>query len=223
LQRTSKAPTSQTSSLDNSRSIGIAVGQRAAQDTSNVRIEGRRSSLQERRPRALAEQLPPWRRQRPALQPSRAPHDPGGDSSPGAQGLHSRNREPEEVTTPIRRVMVTRAAGPLPGDAERNGGPAVIRRADAASRPHGERQAWTRPRSPSPRRGRHVVICIEARMYNRDARSASGWPWQCVIPPPVHLPGSPATVRSGGTAAGLAADEGVRGRASSVLATILIQ
>lgn len=74
------------------RSIGIAVGQRAARDTFNVRIEGRRPSLGDRRPRALAEQLPPRRRQRPTFRSRRTAHNQSGNSSLGARGVHPCNR-----------------------------------------------------------------------------------------------------------------------------------
>ncbi|MEV6283474.1 hypothetical protein [Kribbella sp. NPDC051770] len=125
------------------RSIGIAVGQRTAQETFNVRIEGVDAAIAD-------DDLQHWPAGYRLGVASGLLFSPDEIPTVAAWNLRLALRiclpvtdAPDEITILLRRVMATRAPGPLPGDQPANADLLWFVEQNAGSRPRSESGAWS--------------------------------------------------------------------------------
>lgn len=125
------------------RAIGVAVGQRAAQETFNVMIEGIRAAVED------PENLSAW----PAVYRIGAAFGllfaPDERPTITAHSLHRAlqlclplTAEATETSTLIGRVMASRPPGPMPGTSEQNTTLLWFVQQNAASRPPADQASW---------------------------------------------------------------------------------
>jgi hypothetical protein len=125
------------------RSIGLAVGQRAAQDTFNVRIEGIEAAVGDNA-------LDRWPRNYRVgvangllFSPDELPTITVGNVQLSLQVCIPVMDAPDEIATLLRRVIATRAPGPLPGYPQPNLDLLWLVEQNAVNRPTDEQAAWT--------------------------------------------------------------------------------
>ncbi|WP_165549953.1 abortive infection family protein [Kribbella speibonae] len=124
------------------RSIGLAVGQRAAQHTFNVRIEGVDAAVSDND----LERWPTSYRVGVAngllFSPDELPTIAVANVQPALQVCSPVIDAPDEIATLLRRVIATRAPGPLPGDPQPNLDLLWFVEQHAGNRPADEQAAW---------------------------------------------------------------------------------
>jgi hypothetical protein len=125
------------------RSIGLAVGQRAAQHTFNVRIEGVDAAVGDND----LERWPGNYRVGVAngllFSPDELPTVTVSNVHQALQICIPVMDAPDEIATLLRRVMAARAPGPLPGDPQPNLDLLWFVEQNSSNRPGGEQAAWS--------------------------------------------------------------------------------